>query len=151
MSPDDDEGGGAQSPSPQLGLFEPEPGEATEILLQLGAEGGSWTLSRRKDHAGQASYSLNLNQSLFDDMEPRGAPHSRQWESIDLRRALLELSKGCPFTTLIPVRVHPEIVTVLRALRELERALGDKEMMPERWDEALAGGEYRWGAAPDER
>ncbi len=145
MSPDDDGGGGTQAPSPQLGLFDPEPAETTEMLLQLGAEGGSWTLLRRKDRDGRHSYSVKVNQSLFDDMEPSGAPHSRQWENVKLRRALLELSKDCPFTRLIPVRVHPDIVPVLRALRQLERALGDEEMMPERWDEALAGGgEYRW-------
>lgn len=77
-------------------------------------------------------------------MEPSGAPHSRQRESIDLRSALLELSKGCPFTMLMPIRVHPDVVPALRALREFEDAVGGEEVMRARWDEALAGGEYRW-------
>lgn len=90
------------------------------------------------------SYALVLNQALFDDLEPGVAPRVQERDSRDLRDALLEISKSCPFTSYHPECVHPDILPVLRALRAFERVLGDEERMPQRWDEVLARSALRW-------
>jgi len=127
-------------------LPEPEPMSAPEVLLEVGADGGSLSLLRRRERGGHHSYAVALNQALFDDMEPETAPHSRSWPARDLRDAVLELGRQCRFTDLVPVRVHPDVVPVLRALRELERAVAPsrRERQGAWWDEVFAKGEYDW-------
>ncbi len=114
-----------------------------EILLQLGAEGGSWTLLRKCEPDGRHTYMIHLNQALFDDMEPEGAPHSREWEGLDLRRAVLQLCAHGPFTTLHPIRVHPDIMPVLRTLLQFERLFEPDRRLSYAWEHVFANGACR--------
>ncbi len=124
---------------------EPEvPGRA-EVVLELGFEGGSFTLLRSSRSDGTFRYSKELNQvalrDLLDGNDADGL------EGIDasgttLREVAVELlTQG--FLCLVPIVVHRDLVPLLTALADVARLTGSARHEYHGWRDVFARGEWR--------
>jgi hypothetical protein len=116
--------------------------EAFEVVLEIGAEGGSITLLR--DLSGEVPrFLLETNESALwsllddeDDGPPSPPPPPRPPEVVGstLAEALVALERY-PWFTLYPVKVHPELAGEIEA-RVLARG-GNKALAE--WRKRLRG------------
>ena len=86
-----------------------------EVILEVGAEGGSLTLLREVNATGEWKFLFARDEATLDHMLPeedRGPKedYSSQIEYIDSLEAALILLDTYPWFRLHPLRVHPEFL-----------------------------------------
>jgi hypothetical protein len=108
----------------------------SEIILDVGAEGGSLTVFGDKSEDGKWKFHLNRNElMLYDSDEDPGGRDAYYENSAylpSLQEALKLLDKY-PWFSLYPVEVHPEFFDTI--LSEVRQRGGEKEEF--RWRETL--------------
>ena len=101
---------------------------AREVVLEVGAEGGSLTLSRERAQDGRWRFRLERNETtlrdvlLDDDQSTMSLGFAEDPYANSLDQALAS-SDQCPWFRLFPLQVHPQFLdAVLIRCREAVRA-----------------------------
>lgn len=107
---------------------------SSQIVLEVGAEGGSLKLIRRV-RDGRSTFGLTINESVFQDLLPdEDLPAGRAAGPVGgtLEEALEAMGRY-PWFKLYPLFVHPDVDEVVRAA--VRSRNGDEALR--RWDEIL--------------
>jgi NAD-dependent deacetylase len=93
-----------------------------ETILQVGAEGGSMTLTGILDGQGSWRFRLGVDCSTFAAIAPdEFTADELKWDGgwlTDFEEALKELDRETPWARLHPLRIHPAFATrILDAVR----------------------------------
>jgi len=119
-----------------VSLFEGGPTMSSEIILEVGAEGGSLTVLGKRTIDGSSRFGVERNELMLfdpdDDPDNREA-YYQQNENLHSLPDALKLLDKYPWFSLYPVDVHPEFFTTI--LSEVRKRGGEEEET--RWREIL--------------
>lgn len=111
-----------------------------EVILEIGAEGGSLTLYGVRTPSGWL-FSRDVIDQTLQMLDEESIEHSS--ETVDSWSAALELLSEYPWVNLFPLQVHPEFRgLVIDAVRADYKTRNDTRMRQrDRWERLCGVGE----------
>lgn len=109
-----------------------------EVLLEVGAEGGSLTITRQRSSTGDWNYTARLNESAMADFLSKedlgGMELTKSSNAVRSFQEALHILGRYRWECFFPVLVMPEFREIVFA--EVEKRGGPKELY--RWQQDLA-------------